>query len=83
MTTTAIREKLRNYISVAEDKKVKAIYNLLEDEISEANEWWKDEKIVDELERREKNYLSGASKTFTLEQTVARAKHAVKKVKIK
>ena len=83
MTTIVIREKLRNYISVADDKKIKAIYNLLEDEITETNEWWKDEKIITELERREKNYLNGTAKVFTLEQTVARAKQAVKKAKSK
>ncbi len=33
MTTSAIREKLYDYIRVADDKKIKAIYMMLEDEI--------------------------------------------------
>ncbi len=33
MTTIAIRERLRNYIEVADDKKIKAMYVLLEEEI--------------------------------------------------
>lgn len=33
MTTSAIREKLSNYIQVAQDKKVKAFYEILKDEI--------------------------------------------------
>lgn len=35
MTTVAIRQKLSNYLQVADDKKVKAIYALLEDEINQ------------------------------------------------
>jgi hypothetical protein len=37
MTPTTIRTKLYDYIRVAEDKKVKAIYHLLENEIEETN----------------------------------------------
>jgi hypothetical protein len=33
MTTLAIREKLSNYMQVADDKKVKAMYALLKDDI--------------------------------------------------
>jgi hypothetical protein len=35
MTTAAIREKLFDYIRIADDKKLKAIYMILEDDISE------------------------------------------------
>lgn len=35
MTAVAIRKKLVNYLQVADDKKVKAIYTLLEDEIEQ------------------------------------------------
>ena len=33
MTTVAIRKKLADYIKVADDKKIKAMYALLEDDI--------------------------------------------------
>jgi predicted transcriptional regulator len=35
MTTAAIREKLSNYMQVADDKKVKAMYALLKDDIKQ------------------------------------------------
>ncbi len=51
MKTDIIREKLHNYLKVAEDKKVKAIYTMLEDEIEEGeNEEYSSElkKILDQ-----------------------------------
>jgi|JI9StandDraft_1071089.scaffolds.fasta_scaffold81540_3 hypothetical protein len=33
MTTVAIRKKLADYIKIADDKKIKAMYALLEDDI--------------------------------------------------
>lgn len=35
MTTTAIRSKLFDYIRLADDKKLKAIFTILENEFSE------------------------------------------------
>ncbi len=52
ITANAIRHKLYDYIRVADDKKLRAIYNLLETEIEETNEWWKDKSFVAELARR-------------------------------
>jgi hypothetical protein len=39
MNTAAIREKLYDYIRVADDKKVQAIFMILEDDITEQVEW--------------------------------------------
>lgn len=70
-TTNAIRHKLYDYIRVADDKKLHAIYNLLETEIEETNEWWKDKSFVAELDRRSKALESGKDKGFNLEQLEA------------
>ncbi len=35
MTIAAIREKLHDYINIADDKKVEAIYIMVEDELAE------------------------------------------------
>jgi hypothetical protein len=79
MTTTAIREKLVGYMKVADDKKLKAIYTLFEDEINtQANDW--DESFVQEMEQRSKAVKSGTLKTYTWEET---KKAAIEKVKSK
>jgi hypothetical protein len=35
MTTAAIRQKLSTYIQIADDKKLKAVYTLLEDDMQD------------------------------------------------
>ena len=66
MTTSAIREKLYDFIRVADDKKVKAIYMMLEDEIVEEAEWWKDKQFVKEIDQRYQDLESGKDKGFTI-----------------
>jgi hypothetical protein len=68
MTNTAIRVKLYDYIRIADTKKLHAIYNLLENEIEEKKEWWKDEKFLDELDRRHEALQSGEDKGITLDE---------------
>jgi len=52
---------------VADEKKINAIYNLLENEIEETNEWWQDKDVVTELDKRYKNWQTA----FTIEETKA------------
>jgi hypothetical protein len=68
MDSTAIRHKLYDYIRLANDKKLHAIYNLLEDEIVEMNEWWKDKQFIEELDSRLKDLETGKDKGFTMQQ---------------
>ena len=70
MSNTAlnIRHKLFDYIRVADDKKLNAIYNLLEDEIEQTSEWWNDKQFVSELDRRFQALENGADKGFTVPQ---------------
>ncbi len=68
MSNAAIRNKLYDYIRVADDKKLNAIYNLLENEIEQTNEWWKNKQFTTELDKRYQALESGADKGFTVEQ---------------
>lgn len=52
MNTETIRERLYDYIRVADDKKIKAIYTILEDTITEEVKWWEDNRIVGEFQKR-------------------------------
>jgi hypothetical protein len=79
MTTTIIRKKLVDYLKVADDKKVKAIYTMLEDEINTAENDW-DKNFVKELNRRSKQFKKVNSKVYTWEET---KKAAIEKVKAK
>jgi len=67
MTTTAIRKKLQDYISIADEKKLKAIYTILEDQISR-DDWWKNKSFVKELDTRYNDLESGKDKGTTVAQ---------------
>jgi hypothetical protein len=79
MSTAAIREKLVEYLKVADDKKVQAIYTMVEDEIATSENDW-DEDFVKELEERSKRAAKGITKTYSWEET---KKAAVDKLKSK
>ena len=68
MTTAIIRERLQDYIRVADDKKLKAIYTLLEDQIVPESHWSEDEKFVAELDERVRRYKAGIDPSFSIEE---------------
>jgi predicted transcriptional regulator len=78
MGALLIREKLQEYIKTADDKKVKAIFTMLETEI-ETNAWWKDESLIKKFDKEYDNYVSGKDKAYSLEEVIV---HFNKKKKI-
>jgi hypothetical protein len=78
MSTADIREKLVEYIRVADDKKVKAIYVILEDHIEEKNDIWTKE-FTDEMNRRSEDYESGKTKAISHEEFLKKADALIKK----
>ncbi len=68
MTTTAIREKLHEYIKEADDEKIKNIYSLFEDQMAPAVDWSKDEEFVAELNERVRRYEAGIDKAYSWEE---------------
>jgi hypothetical protein len=80
MDTALLKQKLHDYIDTAEDKKLEAIYTILEGEIEdEPYDWRKDEEWLAELDRREKSVLDGTAKTHSLEETLDIVRQATKK----
>jgi hypothetical protein len=79
MTVSAIREKLHSYIDTADLKKVKAIYTMLEDSITEDVQWNKSFK--NELDSRYNDYKkTGIS--VSEKDANKRINHILKKGKI-
>ena len=68
MTITAIRQKLQDYIKTADDKKIKAIFTLVENDIDKEAEWWVNKEFVAELNERAKRYEDGIDKGSTFEE---------------
>ena len=58
MRTEAIRQKLHQFIETAEEKKVKAIYILFEDEITQ-HDWEYTDEFKKELDSRYNYYKNG------------------------
>lgn len=56
---STIRQKLYEYIRVADDKKVKAIYTIIESDVNEVYEWWNDKDLIAELDSRSANLKNG------------------------
>ena len=59
MTTTAIRQKLYEYIRFSDDKKVKAIYSVVSGETNETTEWWHDKKLLEKVRQADADMDSG------------------------
>lgn len=60
MTTSSIRQKLHRYIETAQDKKVKAFYTIVENDI--ANEKVGSNQLLKELNRRTDDFEGGKVK---------------------
>lgn len=78
MKTIEIKQRSHHYIETAQRKKLKAIYTILEDEIKDVYDFWDDENFVSELKRREKAYRDGSVQGYSIEESVLRAKKAIK-----
>jgi len=66
MTTVILRQKLVDYMKVADDKKVKAMYALFEDEIEQDEPAYTGE-FKAELDQRYAYYKSGGKMISTIE----------------
>jgi hypothetical protein len=80
MGAIAIRQKLQEYIRIADDKKVKAIYTMLENEIKSEYEWWKDEGFIKELDKDVAAIKAKKQRTYSFDQV---KKNALKHIKSK
>jgi hypothetical protein len=68
MTTTAIRKKLMTYIADADDKKVKGLYMLVEDDMSSKGKFKLSGEQVKMLEQEREKHIKGKSKSYSWEE---------------
>lgn len=77
MNSAAIRQKLHSYLEVADDKKVKAIYAIMEAEIEESAIVYTEE-FKKELDERYAAYKSGRAKMITSLESKKRVQKILK-----
>ena len=65
MTTTAIRKKLITYIADADDKKVKRLYMLVEDDISKKTKFTLSAAELKMLDAEKEKHTNGKSKSYS------------------
>lgn len=82
MKPAVIRQKLHSYLEVADDKKVKAIYAVMETEVEESAVDYNDE-FKAELDRRYADYKSGKAKLVTERQSKRRLQKIVESARKK
>lgn len=73
MSTAAIRERLFEYIRFSDDKKVRAIYTMVEDDIIERLYLWEDKDFLKELDRRIDEIETGKVSGSTWEEVKAKS----------
>ena len=64
--TINIRQEVKKFNDLADDKTVKMIYAMLEVEHKE--DAWTDSAFLAEMDRRTKEYESGTARLFTLDE---------------
>ena len=77
MNTATIRQQLHNYLEVADDKKINALYTIIEKEIYET-EFEFPQELKSELDKRYAGYKSGTAKMVTASQSKKRIEKIIK-----
>jgi len=80
MSSTKIREKLHDYIERGDDRFLKIVYAMAKEYLEgEPSQYELSDEQVKVLNERRQRYLSGEGETFTLKETLERARSQKKK----
>ena len=77
MDTATIRQQLHNYLEIADDKKVKAIYTIIEKDIIK-NDFEYPEGLKNVLDKRFKEYKKGTAEMVTASESKKRIERLLK-----
>ena len=72
-----LRAELRYYIDTASNQELQELYDFVNSK-TPPYEWWKDEEMMAELDRREADLKSGKDPGITLEEVRERLKNRFK-----
>ncbi|MBL7717735.1 MAG: hypothetical protein JNL72_02780 [Flavipsychrobacter sp.] len=72
MSTSELREKLILYLTKADNKKIKALYTLLEEEIDADRDFVLTDEHIKILEAEREKYLNGTGGSHSWEDVKAR-----------
>ncbi len=73
MTTLAIRKSLQDYIRFADEKKIKALFTIVEDEINQKRDIWTNE-FMKEMKQRSREMETGKVKGVSFQNVQKKAK---------
>jgi hypothetical protein len=76
MTATKLRQRLHEFIDVAAEKKLKAIYTLLESDFFDEGSLSAEQKAT--LDNRMIEYQKGTGESYSWDETVALARQELK-----
>ncbi len=79
MSTITIRERLHSYLEVADDKKIKAIYEIMENDIEKSELEYTNE-VKEELDIRYESFRSGKANMVSAEESKMRIKKLLNSV---
>lgn len=71
MNTITIREKLHNYLEVAEDKKLAAIYTMLEEDIKQQENFVLNEQQLSLLSDEREKHINQKTKSYNWDEAKA------------
>ena len=77
MTVSTIRQSLHNYLEIANEKKVKAIYTMLEEDIKSSSLTYT-KSLKKELDSRQEDFKSGKVKMVTAKESKNRIDKLIK-----
>ena len=82
MDINIVRQRLYDYVRIAEEKKLKAIYTMIEGDIDNTLNPLEDKDFIAELNKRSSEMKSGKVKTYTLEETKNMARKKVQSKRV-
>ena len=79
MLQTSVKEKLHEYIEHADEKKIQAIYTLVENEIEDRSCLY-DEATLNSFRTTSADYFSGKIKAYPMQESLDRIRKKIAKI---